>query len=180
MSSYALSELTTLVSKDLQLNNLLTSSNHLQQMRCSTASTSKPLPWGTQKVEQVQWCRVVVGGRAVRMSWRALSRNIFCWGRNLTRGGTCCRAFLLISKCTMSIRFSCLSLVLEHSGCLQSCPWEGWPGPCKASTEHQYMYKTDYGRMISLSAGAGAMQGIDGGQGRGQPGHVMGAVPRFT
>ena len=32
----------------------------------------------------------------------------------------------------------------------------------------------------NLSAGAGAMQGIDGGQGRGQPGHVMGAVPRFT
>ena len=42
------------------------------------------------------------------------------------------------------------------------------------------MFKTGYGRMITLSAGAGAMQGIDGGQGRGQPGHVIGAVPRFT
>ena len=31
---------------------------------------------------------------------------------------------------------------------------------------------------FSLS-GAGAMQGMDGGQGRGQPGHVMGAVPRY-
>ena len=33
--------------------------------------------------------------------------------------------------------------------------------------------------MPTLISGAGAMQGLDGGQGRGQPGHVMGAVPRF-
>ena len=32
--------------------------------------------------------------------------------------------------------------------------------------------------MPTLISGAGAMQGLDGGQGRGQPGHVMGAVPR--
>merc|ERR1719318_1663176 len=34
------------------------------------------------------------------------------------------------------------------------------------------------GGVAGATQGAGAMQGIDGGHGRGQPGHVMGAVPR--
>ena len=33
-------------------------------------------------------------------------------------------------------------------------------------------------KMELFFSGAGAMQGLDGGMGRGQPGHVMGAVPR--
>ena len=59
-------------------------------------------------------------------------------------------------------------------------PMGGVAGAMQGKHRSPISVKTGYGRMITLSAGAGAMQGIDGGQGRGQPGHVMGAVPRFT